>query len=101
MHPNKLFFILVVSIIILSFAIAFLIHYTRKPSYRQPSYYQLSYYQPAPPSIHDIASDEARLRAETRKLYAQAERDEALLKAETARVTLEDIRSIIEHERRH
>ena len=52
------------------------------------------------PSLSDIAEEEARLRAETKLLMAQAERDEVLLKAETARVTLEDIRALIKNERR-
>ena len=53
------------------------------------------------PSVSEIEEDETRLRAEAKRLIAQAERDDALLTAETARASLEDIRFLIQNDRRH
>jgi hypothetical protein len=52
------------------------------------------------PSVSDIEEHEARVRAETKYQLAKAEHDDAVLKAETARASLEDIRALIKNERR-
>ena len=87
---------LIISMLLVLTAAAILLFYSASAfNFGSPTYSE-----PSTPSVDDIENDEVRLRAEAKKLHAQAERDEALLKAETARVSLEDIRSIIKHERR-
>jgi hypothetical protein len=53
-----------------------------------------------PPSLQDIADEEARRRAQARLHLARAEEAEALIKSETAETSLRDIRQLLKNERK-